>query len=540
MRSIHRLLLAAALAACARREPAPPAPRIPAPTRVATPAPAPAAADAAVALPTQPAVPLAEALAARRPRHEVVPMECSDHVCVREPGSELVRASLATLGAAPSARGRHEVIFVRGREMGFVESRYSGRIWRWNLTRDEVTPLNEGSGAETFEVRLQESPFGAIIHTEVVSTTDSATEYLRYDGHALVADGEGLTLPELPLGELFVVNGTLVELHRIGTCGFAVIRREGDALVREEVTPPSPCSDNSTSYSHGGPSPLFAHVIRSAQGGQLEYAVLPSREIRVVPFDGLGERVSLQERGDGLFLVGSAAALRVDKATGAATRVSLAEVPAAPALDAVASVRTHRPLIHAFDQDGLAIVGYMTLHTLGPGGVSLRRPGDPVARAAPDAGGVCACADRALVCGDRRIDDACMPVRGLLPLWRGERHPSRATRTTLTTPDGRFRLDGVDLDVLRVTRLRDGARIWVRLINAGVFVQADDGAWSNTDAQAPSGCAIRWGRDLEGSPVTPLATHRAALERPTLVADFFSDRALPAADVPRTPVPPPR
>jgi hypothetical protein len=40
---------------------------------------------------------------------------------------------------------------------------------------------------------------------------------------------------------------------------------------------------------------------------------------------------------------------------------------------------------------------------------------------------------------------------------------------------------------------------------------------------------VRWGPSLLDAPVTTLAAQRASLERPTLVADFFSDRPLPAA-----------
>lgn len=418
--------------------------------------------------------------------------------------------------------------------MGFVESRYSGGIWRWNLARDEITALNEKSYAETYEVAVYGTPFGVIITADEAATEAPVSSYFRYEGRALKADGDGITLPERSLGELYTIHDTVIELHRTGFCGFSIVRREGDALVRDEVPSPRGCPEGGTQYSQvSGDRGFYAWFRLTGTSGVLEYARLPSREIREVTFDDLGARVTFEDRADALYLVGAEAARRVDLETGAVSRVPVGEVPARPTSPATTftDVRPLRALVHAFDNDGLWLLGLRDMTRLGADGV--RRTG-PHEFPQPDAGSPCACVERALVCGERRVEDACMTVRDLAPLWRGER-PNRRPVTTLTTPDGRFRLDGADLDILRVTRLRDGARIWVRGVNDGVLAQADDGAWMSTREGLSHACVIRWGTSLETSPITRLDAHGAALERPTLVADFFSDRPLPTADLSQTP-----
>ncbi len=232
--------LVTALTACSRREPAPPRPVTPVVSRDV---PRATVVDVAPAPPQAPVVPLTEALQARRPRHEIVPQSCQDHLCLLDGDDGPVRATRSILGAAPSARRGHGVIFARGREMGFVESRYSGGIWRWNLARDEITALNEKSYAETYEVAVYGTPFGVIITADEAATEAPVSSYFHYEGRALKADGEGITLPERSLGELYTIRGTVIELHRIGFCGFSIIRREGDALVRDEVPSPRGCPE---------------------------------------------------------------------------------------------------------------------------------------------------------------------------------------------------------------------------------------------------------------------------------------------------------
>jgi indole-3-glycerol phosphate synthase len=88
--------------------------------------------------------------------------------------------------------------------MGFVESRYSGRIWRWNLTRDEVTPLSEDTGAETFEVSLQTTldlkarvPADRLLVTESGISSAADVQLMRRAGvHAFLVGEAFMRAPD--------------------------------------------------------------------------------------------------------------------------------------------------------------------------------------------------------------------------------------------------------------------------------------------------------------------------------------------------------
>ena len=140
----------------------------------------------------------------------------------------------------------------------------------------------------------------------------------------------------------------------------------------------------------------------------------------------------------------------------------------------------------------------------------------------------CRCEGEALRCGAVQTPGACASVEALEHMSRGD--AGGAHRPTLYAPHGTLRTDRLEPDLLRVTRLSDGARLWVRLTSGGVFAQADDGAFTMPETEDPSGLAIRWGRSLLDAPITPLAPHREAFYRPTLIADFFAGRPLPSAD----------
>lgn len=103
---------------------------------------------------------------------------------------------------------------------------------------------------------------------------------------------------------------------------------------------------------------------------------------------------------------------------------------------------------------------------------------------------------------------------------------------------GRFRSDRVDSDLIRLTRLSDGARIWIHIRMETLIIQADDGAFTRAfhmysqfgdDYTEPS-CTVRRGHPILGSSVTSLASERADLLRPGLVEAFFSGEPLPAAE----------
>jgi hypothetical protein len=138
----------------------------------------------------------------------------------------------------------------------------------------------------------------------------------------------------------------------------------------------------------------------------------------------------------------------------------------------------------------------------------------------------CRCEEASLRCGDELVASACTDVAELERIsdpYREDRDPSSVYSREL-------RVDRLEPDYVRITRLSDGARLWVRILGDGVFAQADDGAFVLPEGESDAGWALRWGRSLLESLVTPLSASRAAFERPTLLTDFFAGRALPTAD----------
>jgi len=100
--------------------------------------------------------------------------------------------------------------------------------------------------------------------------------------------------------------------------------------------------------------------------------------------------------------------------------------------------------------------------------------------------------------------------------------------------DGCVRADLIEPDLLRLTRVTDGARIWLRALRGSptaLLAQADDGAFEQVPETSLRGLSVRFGRSILEAPLDDLEGHRAALERSGLVAAFFAGRPLPGAQL---------
>lgn len=472
---------------------------------------------AAPAPPTAPAVPLLDALRALRPRIEIIPEGCDEHACLRDAETGRVRASRGFASLITTARIGDEILVAPRREMGSVETIYTGALWRWKLSDDTLSALSEPASGE-WDAQVQASSFGVVVDSSG-DTPDH--QVMLYDGRRLLAAPDEIAVPDRPFGQLIPIGGTTFEFAPPGGV-LAVLRRDGDEIVREPIEALDGPAVTTVCFDQPRP------WVGSLQRTRLVYVLLPSREVHTVEFDDLGETPAITVREGVPYLFSAERARRVDLTNATSSVIPRAELGAAPN-EGTPPSSARRALVFGLSNTSLQLIASSDL-ILGTRGIETLAP--HTAFDSPgDAGSRCACSGRALVCGERRVEDACATVPGLVPLWRGRR--SRA-ETVLTSPDGRFRLDTGDLTLLRLTRLRDGARLWVRALNRGAIVQADDGAWTAHNAD-PMACSVRWGRSLLRSPVTALDAHRAALLRPTLVEDFFSDRPLPAADLTQTP-----
>jgi hypothetical protein len=198
--------------------------------------------------------------------------------------------------------------------------------------------------------------------------------------------------------------------------------------------------------------------------------------------------------------------LRLALATSALTEE--AAPPTEPRTLAASSLRTVTPTA-----SGLALSSSRGGFTLDATGVASTRRTSPTARRSP-----CSCEAAALVCrGGARTEDACTEVPELDYVAGGG-----TTQSTLYSPDGTLRIDRLEVDLVRVTRLRDGARLWVRVLGNALLAQLDDGTYFLSDRSIEPGLALRDGGSLAAGPIVPLATRAEALYRPTLVAEFFA------------------
>lgn len=518
-----RFFSVVALAACARKAPTPAAqpPRDAAAPPVARPAPPPAPAPPPVPTVATPEARIA-ALQARRPRVELVPNACDHGACLIDEATGLVRATRGFASRTTTARLRGEIIVAVPRGDGSVETPYTGSLWRWNLARDRVTRLGERVGGE-WETRVYESSFGVIIEDNASS---QASTTRVYDGHADIDEGEARSddpsVITASVGDLIIVDGTTYEFSGERE-EITVLQRDGDAVVREPFVDLGRSAPDALLLLGTRGHPWVGRIYLRERPVRFEWVMLPSREKRTLTFDGLTGTVGQSSVDNTLYVYDETHTHRVDLATGATAPIARAEVRQyEPPVNGISAQWPIAWKLHRAYVEWMAAVDVVET---GPAGFRVHPLDPPDA----DAGVACACDGAALACPDGRVEGACATVEGLATINRASRASQLRGVSTLYTPGGRFRLDGIDLSVVRITRLRDGARIWVRQSRSGLMAQADDGAYCTNVNEVHTSYSVRWGPSLLDAPVTTLAAQRASLERPTLVADFFSDRPLPAA-----------
>ena len=488
-------------------------------------------------------VDLAAAIAARLPTLEIVPQSCSsgseplglteEQVCVRDAATGLSRATrrfaTSDLPSVDAGRTADDVIFAVV-DFDNARTRYAGHLWRWNLTTDTYDVL--AGGFEDLP-RIDTLDFGVWIQ-----------DYAGVASDRLFVGGELTRLravEEVP-ERIRVAEGRTYHLHMQGRREvLEAVHFEPPRLVFERIADyprsanlsvafPEGQSLIATVYPRGRTTSLYVVSPPAAEVLELTLAVTRPRTLTFV--DG---HLQITAR-EGRFVIelpsGTLTPLEAPPTEGAEGTVAT-----------VATGRPHSSSIHGiYPVDGtLVIRTSWGMWALGPEGVATyERPADEGGDEEEeeeeeeyeyDDGAPryvrsgCRCEEARLTCGETVFEGACTAVADLerMSVIEEEDLGQGATIYTRT-----LRIDRLEPDYLRLTRLSDGARIWVRVYGSNVFAQGDDGAYQF--AGPIEGHALRWGRSILDAPISPLVPHRAAFERSTLVADFFSGRPLPAAD----------
>lgn len=464
--------------------------------------------------------PLARALAARYPEHEIVPQSCAAgservvfgaRICLMDEATGLVRAvRRVSLGGFTSGALRGRDVFFAIFDEGGASTRFAGRVWRWDLGRDAYLGLGNVPQDEPGDAR--ETAFGVLYRIR--------SGWFLHDGSS--ASARRVHVPEgfaQGFGVQLWVSGAVTFMVANGDSG-AIVRRvelEGDHVrLRDHASVP------------GTPIHLArGTVITASTRGRVATVralLLPSTEVIELampgglraptgasPIDATHWRLTGPRRQRAV----------LDLAARTITAGGEDASSAAPASLLEASSLVH---VQPSASNGLYVgrfEGGWTLDASGATRVRRRHPREPRAR--------CTCEDAALSCegGAVRVADACTEVQELDRIT--DQYAATATgartRESLYTNDGRFRIDRLEADHVRVTRLRDGARLWVRMFGDALFAQLDDGAFFVSERALVDRMAIRDGRSLLDAPVAPLAPRAGALFRERLIAEFFAPLA---------------
>lgn len=473
---------------------------------------------------------LASAIAGRLPTIELVPQVCgpmddevestAERLCLGDVASGLAHASRRFVtsadGAVAGARRGNDVVFA-ALDIGMTTTRYSGHLWRWTLDDDRYVGLAalDGEGLFWGAPSVDALDFGILVRVQP-SGGGERTAWLYVDGELT-----RLRSVDEDLGPLFTVGDqTYTTTRRRLREVVSIVRRDGPQIVLDAVG----------SYPRAWHLPLAAHfpddrpLVVSAfpRGERTELHVLePPAGVRILTLE-VTRPVELRVESGTLLLRTEAEGWRsVDLTTGALAAASVAEPRAPFPLPVPRSIHAVVPL-----DDGVALGWSDGVFRLASGGVT-------ALEAMPArAHGSCRCEDDDAVCGEATIAGGCTTTPELERIAGAD---EASAPPTTWAPAGRWRIDRLEPDLTRITRTSDGARIWLRVLDdgitePGVLAQADDGAYQATTALVLEAWALRWGRSVLDAPVTPLASHERAFERPTLVVDFFAGRALPTAD----------
>lgn len=508
---MHRTLAAICVlfVGCGSAPPAGPTASLPSPVPPAEPA------------PTEPDdVTLRAALVGLRPRVELISQTCAlgaeptlvqeDRLCVLDADGR-VRGwrSVSFGGRVLAARVDELVVFGVG--PGTVPTRFARRWWRWDLRDDHVEPLP----FEWNEEIARATSFGVLVHRAGASSARLVT-------HDVIT-------------EVRVVPGFRAdELWRVGNETF-VWTTEG--VRRVEVRDGELVSEPFAQFGPGAlrerrvlaPSTFVAWVEERARTS-VQLLELPSADVITIP-TGLRGVDSFRVHGRTVEMARGTQRVTIDLDTRSVTRarapgrrvIFLDDVSLRPAYPvAVHDVRwSAGALVLTTDQYEIRIPTEPN-HTSQSRAITI---GFRPEHLPPADASECRCEGDARVCPSVRVEGACVAVEGEGP--------------PVFDPSARFRVDWIERELLRVTRLVDGERLWLRVttrapdegadplsarsdddVAVDLVAQTDDGA--HEGASSPDDWRARDGVG-SSAVLAPLPPPREGL-----IARFFTGESVAA------------
>ncbi|WP_157070354.1 hypothetical protein [Sandaracinus amylolyticus] len=455
---------------------------------------------------------LATALAARYPTRELVPQSCAmregetialaaGRICLRDRATGLVRAvrriALSGDWYDTSAVARDGEVLFAVTDQGGAATRFAGRVWRWDLTRDAYLGL-----AQTDTARVVDTAFGVLYRTQAGWRRVDDASATRVDAPEDLLDYGVATFTHE--GTTYVVMGLQrVEVDTLALAGRSVQLRDHASLPGTLL------------YADRG---VVVSAVQ-ARGGVIQVHVLrlPATEPTIVAYpQGMRRPARASLEGAGTLLLSGPRGERasLDLAQGTITRVDASAPATPPELLRASSLYTATPT-----ERGVYLSASSGGYLLDASGVTTPRSAPRAARSR------CRCVEADLVCPGAEsapIAGACAEVAELDRI-RAD-YADSADRSTQTTGDGAFRIDRLEADLVRITRLRDGARLWARIVDGALFAQLDDGSYFLSNRDLAARFALREGPLTTGA-VTPLGPRATQLFRETLIAEFFAPAA---------------
>lgn len=471
---------------------------------------------------------LAAAIAARLPTLELIPLSCGtsrepvaltdERVCLQDPTTGLTRAmrrfSTTSEHALGAARFGDDVVF-GVQDPDVARTRYAGHLWRWSLRDDRYVGLAglDDGGAYLGGVRVVALDVGLLV---IAHTGDGDDRWWLFDGEL-----RRLRALDERLGVIRVSGGVSYELSQGRQRGvLATLRIDGPRVVRERVADYPRVEGRPLALFFPEGRPLIVSAFPRARSTSVYVIEPPATEVRELSV-ALVRPSEMRFEGGRVLLRDRAGWHAVDLGTGTHEDAAAPEAPPEVPTPTPRSIHAVTP-----EADAVVLFRWGPSHRLSSAGVA-DLDLDEAPRAAPSG---CRCDEAALRCGEEVIAGACADVAELERVRDLEAGTTAAP--TLYSPTGaiRYRVDRLEPDLTRVTRLSDGARLWLRTFDAGVLAQADDGAFVAPEGLSLAGFSLRWGRSLLDAPVTELVPYVEQLRRPTLIEDFFAGRPLPSAD----------
>lgn len=470
---------------------------------------------------------LERALLARYPEREIVPRSCrasaeleviAGRMCLADPASGRVRAvrRVALGGELRAARVGGEVLFTVSDVEG-VTTRYAGRVWRWDLARDAYLGLAR-TDEESYQALLYATSFGALYSTRAGWQLMDASGSRRVSAPWDPTDGSPGS---------FVVHGGVTYLVRgdySQTPPRTLIERVALAGTAIRVTPHASLAGDRVVEDDG----LFVHAVQARRGRFLLHVLaLPATEAIDVEYPEGQRRPTSGRRIDathvelagprGERVIVDLTARTASAASSASASAGASESESAARTTVLASsLVTLAPV-----RDGGVMIGSRErTFVLGASGVATPRRAPTAARSP------CRCDARAMVCRrGPRIEGACPDVQELETI---REYGERVGEATQFTTDGRFRIDRLEADYARITRLSDGARVWLRVLGTALLAQTDDGHFFLSDPALSDALDLREGRALTSAPVVALGSRAAALRSEHLIEELFAAPAVAA------------